>query len=153
MGQGEEWERPVEAGSVKTVLDWVGGRVTGESTPRFCSWAPEWLVVLLPKMGRSAWGTGICHLPGWTEGAVQKRPLGRGSGDCPGFKGSIILCLVYCLVSGRVENAPSDGQLREMEKGLITRVCEGFGHCTELVNEPGLAMGSSCSYPAGWRSP
>lgn len=72
LGKCEEWERPVEAGSMKTVRDWVGGRATGEwkSTPRFCSWEPEWLVVLLIKMGKSAWGIGRCQLPGWTECSV-----------------------------------------------------------------------------------
>ena len=56
LGNGEEWARTVEVESVKTVLDWVGGLALGEwkSTPRFCSWEPEWSVVLLTKTGRSA---------------------------------------------------------------------------------------------------
>ena len=29
LGKGEEWERPVEIGSVKSVLDWVADRAMG----------------------------------------------------------------------------------------------------------------------------
>ena len=54
LGKGEEWERPVEVGSLKSVLDWVGDTATGECQSRFCFWEPEWFMVLLTKMGKSA---------------------------------------------------------------------------------------------------